>query len=107
MTAIAVIAPHSCQGLPSSEGLARIAGNAGLTLSASLAAAALATDWGNEALDKSFQGVSLDALVTLRALFPKASSPSQRLEGLCSFLVRDDGSVTHTETGEAGILSGH
>ena len=103
---VAVITPYPSQRLPSAEGLAHISGHARLTLSASVGAAALATDWDNRALDTTFQGVSADALVTLRALFPKASSPSDRLEGVCSFLVGDDGSVTHTNTGDAGRLSG-
>lgn len=105
-TSTAVITPYSSQGLPSPEGLAHICRNAGLTLSASVEATALATDWGDRALDTSFRGVSADALLTLRAVFPKAFSPTDRLEGMCSFLVSDDGSVTHTETGEAGRLSG-
>jgi hypothetical protein len=68
-------------------------------------ATALATDWNNKALDTSFQGVSADALVTLRAVFPKASSPAQRLEGRCSFVVGDDGRIDYTEFGEAGRLA--
>ena len=105
-TAIAVITPYSKQGLPSPEGLAHISDSAGLTVSASLGAVALATDWQDRALDTGFQGVSADALVTLRALFPKASPPSNRLEGVCSFRVADDASITHFFDGEAGKLSG-
>jgi beta-lactamase superfamily II metal-dependent hydrolase len=103
-TAIAVITPYSRQGLPSAEGLKHISGHARATLSASVRAAALATDWSKTALDTRFQGVSADALVTLRALFPKASHPAERLEGVCSFVVAHDGSLTTTYTGQAGKL---
>ena len=103
-TAIAVITPYSKQGLPSAEGLAHISHHAQSTLSASVRASALATDWDDNALDTRFQGVSADALVTLRALFPKAARPSDRFEGRCSFVVAEDGSVTQTSIGEAGRL---
>lgn len=102
--AIAVITPYSKQGLPSAEGLEHISDHARSTLTTSVRAAALATDWGDSALDTRFQGVSADALVTLRALFPKAARPSDRLEGVCSFVVAQDGSMTHTLAGEAGRL---
>lgn len=102
--AIAVITPYSKQGLPSAEGLEHISDHARSTLTTSVRAAALATDWGDSALDTRFQGVSADALVTLHALFPKAARPSDRLEGVCSFVVAQDGSMTHTLAGEAGKL---
>lgn len=105
-TAVAVVTPYPSQGLPSAEGLAHISGNANLTLSASVKAAALATDWSDTALDTCFQGMSADALVTLRAVFPKASLPSDRLDGMCSFFVTDEGKITYTFTGAAGRLSG-
>lgn len=105
-SAIAVITPYASQGLPSAEGLAHITSNANMTLAASVGAAALATDWSNSALDTGFAGVSADALVTLRAAFPKASRPSDPFEGICSFSVTNEGTITHTFTGEAGRLSG-
>jgi len=105
-TAVAVITPYSSQGLPSAEGLAHISSHANVTLAASVKAAALATDWSASTLDTGFQGVSADALLTLRAAFPKASRPSDQFEGMCSCFVTDDGTVTHTFTGEAGRLSG-
>ncbi len=105
-TAVAVLTPYSSQGLPSGDGLAHISANAKVTLTTSLAATALATDWHTNAADTSFQGMSADALVTLRSLFPKASASSDRLEGICSFSVSPQGDILHTFSGEAGRLSG-
>jgi hypothetical protein len=103
-TAVSVITPYSSQGLPSAEGLAHISGEAKTTLCSSIKAAAEANEWDDSALDTGFKGVSADVLITLRAVFPKASRPSDRLEGICSFLITEEGDVTHTFTGEAGKL---
>jgi hypothetical protein len=102
--AVAVITPYSSQGLPSAEGLAHISGEAKTTLCPSIKAAAEANEWDDSALDTGFKGLSVDALLTLRAVFPKASRPSDRLEGICSFFITEDGNVTHAFTGEAGRL---
>lgn len=104
-SAVAVIAPFSSQGLPSAEGLAHIASHASSTFTPSVKAAHLATDWSSAAIDTFFKGVSLDALVNLRSIFPKAWPSSERLEGICSFYVAEDGAVTSEMSGEAGVLS--
>ncbi|MCL5097597.1 MAG: hypothetical protein M1608_08725 [Candidatus Omnitrophica bacterium] len=78
-TAVAVITPFPGQGLASAEGLTHISTNANLTLSASVGPTAMAVDWENTATDTSFQGMSAVALVTLRAVFLKASRPAERL----------------------------
>lgn len=104
-TAVAVITPYSKQGLPSLEGLNHISENAGITLTTSISATSLATNWDKIALDTRFQGISADAMVTLRALFPKATHQSDRLEGMCSLMVAEDGSIEHTLSGEAQKLS--
>jgi beta-lactamase superfamily II metal-dependent hydrolase len=102
--AVAVITPYASQGLPSAEGLAHISGEAKTTFCTSIKSAADAIDWNESALEIGFKGLSADALLTLRAVFPKAARPSDRLEGMCSFFITEEGNVTHDFTGEAGRL---
>jgi beta-lactamase superfamily II metal-dependent hydrolase len=99
-SAIAVITPYTSQGLPSPDGLQHIKAHARSTLTPSLSAIALANNWGTQ--ETAFDGLSLEALVALRSLFPKARKSSERLEGRCSFTLAEDGSVAHMEAGEAG-----
>jgi hypothetical protein len=101
---IAVLTPFCSQGLPSAEGLAHIASNAGLVLTPSTRAAHLALDWAHVASATSSKGLSADALLALRSVFPRASPRSDRMEGACSFHVHADGTVTHEETGNGGLI---
>jgi hypothetical protein len=105
-TATAVITPYPSQSLPSAEGLAHICDHAKLTLTTSVKAVAAAQDWSHSGFDTAFQGVSADALVTLRSIFYTASRPNDRLEGRCSFTVKPDGTFTPEFDGEAGRLAG-
>lgn len=102
--ATAAITPYSSQGLPSPEGLAHISQQAKLTLTASRGGAALANDWHDKANDTIFQGLSGEALLMLRSLFPKATTPSSRMEGICSFRIFEDGSIQNSFEGEGGYL---
>ncbi len=105
-SAVAVLTPYTSQGLPNPGALAHISQHARAVLSSSVEAAALATDWSSTAADTAFAGVSVDALVTLRATFPKAVDSRGKLDGVCSFLVSDDGRVEFSFSGSAGRLSG-
>lgn len=104
--ATAVLTPFSSQGLPSPEGLAHIFAHARQTLTTSIRAVELSRDWGDAGVETAFQGVSAEALVTLRTLFRKATPASERLEGRCSFSIHEDGTVTPSFAGEAGRLNG-
>jgi beta-lactamase superfamily II metal-dependent hydrolase len=102
--AVAVITPYVSQDLPSPAGLSHVSNHARQTFVTSLSAVALATDWLREGSDTDLPAISFDVLVALRSLFPKSSRPSDRLEGRCSFLVHQDGAISHEEDGEAGLL---
>jgi beta-lactamase superfamily II metal-dependent hydrolase len=99
-SAFAVITPYVNRRLPSPEGLQHIKAHARRTFTTSLSGVSLALRW--ETQETAFQGISAEALVALRSLFPKPHRLSDRLEGTCSFTLSEDGSVTHEEAGEAG-----
>src|SRR5207245_2818116 len=87
-SAFAVITPYVSQRLPSPEGLQHIKDHARRTFATSLSGVALALRW--ETQEEAFQGISAEALVALRSLFPKPHRSSDRLEGTCSFTLSED-----------------
>lgn len=104
-SAVAVITPYTLHSLPSPAGLSHVMDHAAFTLAASLPAVALATDWVRQTQETTYKDVSVDALLALRSLFPKAHAPTDRLEGRCSFFVSDDGSVKFEADGQAGPIT--
>jgi len=102
---VAVLTPFSSQGLPSPEGLEHIISKAKRVYSASIGGARLAANWDDYALDGLFAAESADILLTLRSVFSRTPPSSERLEGICSFLVHSDGTVDYSGHGDAGSLT--
>ena len=104
-TAIAVLTPFFAERLPSPEGLAYISKHARQTMTTSVEAVELVAHLKKAGVNTAFKGVSAEAMVTLRTLFPRATPSSERLEGRCSFWITEDGNVTHALEGKAGVVA--
>jgi hypothetical protein len=104
-TAVAVPTPFFAERLPSPEGLACISKHARQTMTTSVEAVELVAHLKKAGVNTAFKGVSAEAMVTLRTLFPRAAPSSERLEGRCSFWITEDGNVTHALEGKAGVVA--